>query len=68
MSKAQPAFHRLDGQRRRDVFHAISRARVALRSVEAQLRTSGGTRDELRHVTTALDEVAALENDWAWVR
>jgi hypothetical protein len=68
MSNTQPAYHRLDGERRRDVFHAIAKVRVSLRGLEAQLRTHAGTRDEIKRVTDALDLIAALESDWAWPR
>jgi hypothetical protein len=65
MSSVLPAF-RLDAQRRRDVFSAIAKVRVSLRGLEATLRTNAADRIEIKHVTNALDEMARLENDWAW--
>ena len=61
-----PALYRQNDDRRRDVLGAISRVRVGLRGLEAELRSSGGTKNELRRVNACLDELAALENDWAW--
>jgi hypothetical protein len=58
--------YRMNCNRCKDLFDAIARVRVALRGVEAELRASGGTKKEIRRVNAALDEMAALENDWAW--
>lgn len=41
MSRA--ATYRMEDDRRRDMLPAIARARVALRGVEAELRSAGGT-------------------------
>jgi hypothetical protein len=61
-----PAAYRQEKDRRQDMLSAIARARVSLRQVEAELRSSGGTKNEVRRINSALEELNILENTWAW--
>jgi hypothetical protein len=58
--------YRQDHGRRKAVAAAIVKARFTLHQLSAELHGNGGTANELRHITAALDELDRLENEWAW--
>jgi hypothetical protein len=63
---AERTAYRQDTNRRKAVAAAITRARFALHQLSAELHGNGGTTNELRHITTALEELDLLEREWAW--
>jgi hypothetical protein len=61
-----PAAYREEKDRRQDMLAAIARAKLSLHQVQSELHTSGGTKDEIRRINLALDQLGQLENTWSW--
>jgi hypothetical protein len=63
---AERVLYRANNGRRQDIFNAINTARLALRKLEVQLHSNGGSRDEVKLVLAALNRLDQLETSWSW--
>ena len=58
--------YRANTERRKTVFGAINEARLALRKLEVQLHSNGGSKSEVQLVLAALNRLDQLETSWSW--